>query len=45
MSAWNAEVGLEERESVKRRWASVHAARTALSAGGFCLFVAAALAA
>jgi hypothetical protein len=45
MSAWTAEVGLEERELVIRRWASVHAARTAVIICGFCLFVAAALAA
>jgi cell division protein FtsW (lipid II flippase) len=45
MSAWSGEVGREERESVERGWASVHAARTALFICGFGLFVAAAFAA
>ena len=42
MSAWSGEVARDERESVERRWAAVHAIRTTLFVGGFCLFVAAA---
>jgi hypothetical protein len=45
MSGWQAGTVPGERESVVRRWASVHTARTALFACGFGLFVAAALAA